>query len=375
MKIETINELLIDVIGKASKITVRNPNQPILENILFEIKDESTLKITSYNLDIFYTQDVFIKTISEGKYKKICVNPSLLLSYLNLFDKNENVSIEILENSIKIKIKNQESNIQTVSSNTYPDIKNFDLNNNENSLIINSDILIDGIQSVSFAAAVSSIKPELSCVLMSYEDSFFNFVATDGFRLVEKRKIINKDDVKNIDDFKQILISAKILNDLLKVVYPNVSISVFMEKGLFYIKTTESLLCVRTVSGLYPNYKTIIPKNFITEIEMQTEDIVNALKASNIFSDDFNYVKIDIKDNEIDFYSKNSKIGEVFSKQDIYKKGESVTQNYNHKYLSDFLNKVKSNKVIIEISGKTTPTVIKPKDDNSYTYMVMPMNK
>jgi DNA polymerase-3 subunit beta len=193
--------------------------------------------------------------------------------------------------------------------------------------------------------------------------------------LVEKRKNINKDNIKNIDDFKQILISAKTLNDLLKIIYPNVSISIFLEKGLFCVKTTDSLLCVRTVSGLYPNYKAIIPNKFVTEIEMQTEDILNALKASNIFSDDFNYVKIDIGDNEIDFYSKNNKIGESFSKQEIVKKGESLTQNYNHKYLSDFLNKVKSDKITIEISGKTTPTVIKPHGDNSYIYMVMPMNK
>jgi DNA polymerase-3 subunit beta len=148
-----------------------------------------------------------------------------------------------------------------------------------------------------------------------------------------------------------------------------------LEKGLFCIKTSDSLLCVRTVSGLYPNYKAIIPNNFITNIEMNTNDIVDSLKVSNIFSDDFNYVKIDVNDNDINFYSKNSKIGESVSKKDIIKKGESITQNYNHRYLSDFLSKVKSDKVIIDISGKTTPTIIRPKDDNSYVYMVMPMNK
>jgi DNA polymerase-3 subunit beta len=375
MKIETINELLIDVIGKASKITSKNPNQPILENVLLEVIDESTLKVTSYNLDIFYTQEIFIKTKETGKRGKICINPNLLLSYLNLFNKNENVIIEICEKSIKLKINNQESDIQAVSGDTYPDIRNFNIDKKEDVLTVNSDLIIDGIQSVSFAAALSSIKPELSCVLISYEDDVFHFVATDGFRLVEKKKIINKDDIKNIDDFKQILITAKNLNDLLKVIYVNISISIFLEKGLFCIKTSDSLLCVRTVSGLYPNYKAIIPNNFITNIEMNTNDIVDSLKVSNIFSDDFNYVKIDVNDNDINFYSKNSKIGESVSKKDIIKKGESITQNYNHRYLSDFLSKVKSDKVIIDISGKTTPTIIRPKDDNSYVYMVMPMNK
>ena len=374
MQIETINELLIDVIGKASKITIKNPNQPILENILLEVVDSSNLKITSYNLDIFYTQEVFIKTLSEGKIKKICINPNIILSYLNLFDKNENVILDFNENSLKIKVKNQESNIQAVSASNYPNLTNFNVNN-DNNLVINSDILMDGIQSVSFAAALSSIKPELSCVLMSYDNETIYFVATDGFRLVEKKKNINKDDIKNIEDFKQILISAKILNDLLKVIYSNISISIFLEKGLFCVKTSDSLLCVRTVSGLYPNYKAIIPTQFVTEIEVETDDVVNALKASNIFSDDFNYVKVDIKDNDIEFYSKNNKIGETFSTKNIIKKGENITQNYNHRYLSDFLNKIKSDKVNIGISGKTTPTVIKPKNDNSYVYMVMPMNK
>jgi DNA polymerase-3 subunit beta len=375
MKIETINELIIDVVGRASKITNKNPNQPILENILFEVVDESTLRITSYNLDIFYTQDIFIKTKESSKLSKVCVNPQLLLSYLNLFDKNENVSIDFLENTLKIKIKNQESNIQTVSASQYPDIKSFNIENIDNNLTINSDIFIDGVQSVSFAAAVSSIKPELSCVLISYEDEVFNFVATDGFRLVEKRKIINKDDIRNIDDFKQILIPAKILNDLMKVMYSNMTVSIFLEKGLFCVKTSDSLLCVRTVSGTYPNYKAIIPTNFVTEVEIDTDDIVSALKASNIFSDDFNYVKIDINDDSMDFYSKNSKTGESFSKKNIFKKGESLNQNYNHRYLSDFINKIQSEKTILEISGKTTPTVIRPKNDNSYVYMVMPMNK
>jgi DNA polymerase-3 subunit beta len=276
---------------------------------------------------------------------------------------------------IKAKIKNQESSMQTVSSVTYPDVSNFNIEKGENGLVINSDIFIDGVQSVSFAAAISSIKPELSCVLMSYEDEVFNFVATDGFRLVERKKIIHKDSVKNIDDFKQILISAKTLNDLLKIIYPNVTISIFLEKGLFCIKTSDSLLCVRTVSGLYPNYKAIMPVTFVTELSMATDDITAALKASNIFSDDFNYVKIDIHDTYMDFYSKNSKIGESFSKKDIFKKGESITQNYNHKYLSDFINKVKTDKITIEISGKTTPTIIKPQGDSGYAYMVMPMNK
>lgn len=380
MQIETINEILTDAVSKASKIATKNPQIPILEYILLEVVDESTLKVTGYNLDIYFTQEVFIKTQGfDGKARSVCIQGNLLLSYLALFDKHEKTTLTISDKSIKIQLQGQESSIHCISSLEYP--KNPITSENDQPTVteveLSSEVIIDGIQAVSFAAAIASIKPELSSVMISVQDDTFVFVATDGFRLAEKKipvKGVNSQDEK-FEVFKQILIPAKILQDSLKVLPTGVSIKISLQKGLFVITLAESILLIRTISGSYPNYKAILPKAFITHVEMDSEDFMIGLRASNLFSDEFNYVKVDIQDDEMLLSSKNSKIGESLSKKSIKKTGESIIQSYNHRYLSDFVGKAKGSKLNIDISGKSTPTILTLKEDSSYVYLVMPMNK
>ncbi|MES2985886.1 MAG: DNA polymerase III subunit beta [Patescibacteria group bacterium] len=383
MRIETINEILTEAVNKASKIATKNPQTPILEYVHFEVVNESTIRISGYNLDTYISQDVFVKTKDFTEKKTAtCVQGGLVLSFLALFDKNEKVEMTLGDSGLKINIAGQESTIRTVSSSEYPKApisaqEEGDDNDSIPSLKLSSETIIDGIQSVSFASAVTSIKPELSCVLVSLQDESLVFVATDGFRLAEKKVLLKGVEHKSqdLEIFKQILIPTKIWQDCLKVLPSNVSVSISIRKGFCFIEYPEGNIVLRTVSGSYPNYKAILPSAFITNIEIDTQDFLQGLKVSHIFSDEFNYVKIDIENNNLLLNSKNSKVGESNSKKDITKKGENISQSYNHRYLSDFVSKVKGGTITFDISGKATPSILKIKGDTSYTYLVMPMNK
>ena len=121
MHIETINEILTDAVSKASKIATKNPQIPLLEYILLEMIDKSTLRVTGYNLDTYYTQDVFVKSKSDSSGKvSICVQGNLLLSYLGLFEKNEKVTLNISEKKIQVSIQDQQSSIHCVGAVEYP---------------------------------------------------------------------------------------------------------------------------------------------------------------------------------------------------------------------------------------------------------------
>ncbi|MEN9604795.1 MAG: hypothetical protein RJB39_480 [Candidatus Parcubacteria bacterium] len=389
MEISTLNEILFEAISKASKITTKNPQIPVLEYVFLELTDNSTLRVVANNLDILYIQDVFVKTLNtEYKKTSICVSGGLILSYLGLFDKSEQVRLTISDKSIVLNIKDQKSTISGVSAADYPknsintDVNPHNEEENQGNIIIPSDTLIKGIQSVSFSAAITSIKPELSCIMMSINEGNMLFAATDGFRLAEKRfSIADKHSfpqgttTTNLEDFKQVLVPAKIFQDCLKIVPNEVELKISIRKGCLCINLADSLISLRIINGSYPNYQAFIPKDFITQVEVGSADFLNGLKASNLFSDDFNYVKLDIQDSQMLLNSKNTKIGESTYKADVKKKGEDISQSYNHRYLSDFVGKVRDEVITLDISGKATPTVLKVKNDASYLYIVMPMNK
>ncbi len=389
MEISTLNEILFEAISKAAKITTKNPQIPVLEYVFLELTDDSTLRVVANNLDILYIQDIFVKKLSpEYKKQSICVSGGLILSYLSLFDKTEQVKITLSDKGLILNIRDQKSTISGVSAADYPrsgidvDINSSNPEDSQGRITIPSDTLIRGIQSVSFAAAITSIKPELSCIMMSIGATDMVFVATDGFRLAEKRFLLSDKqsfpqttDSTSVEDFKQVLVPAKIFQDCLKIVPSEVELKISIRKGCLYINLADSLVSLRTISGSYPNYQAIIPKEFIGHVEIGSGDFLSGLKASNIFSDEFNYVKLDIQDNQLLLNAKNSSVGESVFKADIKKTGENISQSYNHRYLSDFVGKIRDEVITLDISGKATPTILKVKNDASYLCLVMPMNK
>lgn len=383
MEISTLNEILFEAISKASKITTKNPQIPVLEYVYLELTDATTLKVIANNLDILYTQDVFVKNLSTAfKKTSICVSGGLILSYLSLFDKNEQVKITFSDKNLVFQVKDQKSTIAGVSAVDYPKSGIDTTEEGGVKITISSDVFIKGIQSVSFAAAITSIKPELSCILMSVNAPDLVFVATDGFRLAEKRfSLADKHSFPqtsenlNLEEFKQVLVPAKIFQDSLKIIPHEVELKVYIRKGCLYINLGDSLISLRMISGLYPNYQAIIPKEFVTHLEVGSDDLVNGLKASNIFSDEFNYVKLDVLDDSLLLSAKNSAVGESVYKIESKKSGENINQSYNHRYLSDFAGKIRDEVITMDISGKATPAILKIKADNSYLYLVMPMNK
>ena len=63
---------------------------------------------------------------------------------------------------MKIIVNNQESNIRCVSAAEYPKVPSFDEGGDSSTqtLKLSSELIVEGIQAVSFAAAVAVLKSE-----------------------------------------------------------------------------------------------------------------------------------------------------------------------------------------------------------------------
>jgi DNA polymerase-3 subunit beta len=86
----------------------------------------------------------------------------------------------------------------------------------------------------------------------------------------------------------------------------------FGENQVSFEIDKELYLVSRVVDGVFPDYKQIIPKENKTELSVLKQDLINALKISNLFSDNFNQVKFHLDDtnNVFEITSKNTEKGE-----------------------------------------------------------------
>ena len=154
-------------------------------------------------------------------------------------------------------------------------------------------------------------------------------------------------------------------------------IKVCFNKNQISFSSDSIYLTSRIIDGIFPDYRQIIPKDSSTDAVVLKQDLLNALKLSNIFSDKFNQVnlKISPKEKVFELSSVNNDIGENKTYLDAVLNGESIELGFNYKYFLDCLQSVTTDSLSIKLSGISRPIVISPISDSSFTYLIMPMNR
>ena len=67
-------------------------------------------------------------------------------------------------------------------------------------------------------------------------------------------------------------------------------------------------------------------------------------------------------------------MGENVSELDALVEGEEIQVAYSARFLTEVLNVLKTEEVALEITGQTSPSVIRPVDGIDYLYVIMPMH-
>ncbi|MDB5194144.1 MAG: Beta sliding clamp, partial [Parcubacteria group bacterium] len=230
-----------------------------------------------------------------------------------------------------------------------------------------------GIRSVAYAASVGSMKPELASVFITYKDNDLVFVATDGFRLAEKRV-----KTKKIPHFKEMLIPQKNALEIARLFEKDnedLSISIGENQAAFH--KDDMYLATRIVEGTYPDYKQAIPQGASTKAVLLKKDLETALKTNMIFADAFNQLTFTLspQGKQFDITSKNSNVGENVSSVDTALEGEDLSISINHRYLVDSFQSIPTDSLSLSFSGANRAIVVEGIGDKSFLYLVMPMNR
>ena len=227
------------------------------------------------------------------------------------------------------------------------------------------------ISSVVGCASTSTVRPELASVLITSAGGVLTAVATDSFRLAEK-KITLTGTVPQTS----LLIPAKNITDILGAL-PDSNIEISLNDHQCAFTWEKGVLTTRLVSVSYPDYTQIIPKTFIAEATVLRKDIENTLKRVAVFSDTFQKIRIHfaIKEKKLLFSARNNDIGESDEGVVGLLTGEEIELSFNHRYMSAPLSLIPKDSITISASGIGRAVVIKGTGDTSFLYLVMPMNQ
>ncbi len=365
MKIECGIEQIKNAILQTERITGKNLTLPILSSILL-IASGKNLKMRATNLSLGIEIEIPAKIEEEGT---VAVSGSVLSGMFSNIVQNESISLFTEDSNLLIKTKKSKIKLKCNPYEDFPTIPKV----SGIELEIDAKKIMDGIKSVYYSSSVSDIKPEISSVYIYSNEENLVFVSTDSFRLAEK-----KIKVKSLQEISGILIPFKNIPDILRVFGEfSGNIKVSFDKNQISFSSDSVYLTSRVINGVFPDYRQILPKESKTEVVVLKQDLSNALKLSNIFSDKFNQINFSIKPKSkiFELSSQNNDVGENKTYLDAVLSGEDIELSFNYKYFLDCFQSINTDSISIKLNQSSKPMVVSSSSDNSFTYLIMPMNR
>jgi len=362
MKLQVLQEEFVKALNLASRFVSLKAQLPVLNNILLSVKGNKMF-ISSTNLEISTNIHIGAKIESDGEITVPAKVINEIISNLN----PGQINLETKEESIKIICNDFESTIQGMNSSDFPvvpkKLEQIDIS-------IPKEDLVASLSQVLFAVSNDETRPILTGVLIICQKKDLTLVSTDGFRL-SQRKI--KADLK--EKTSTTILPKSVLSELTRLPNEgNIDINFDQKNNQVVFRLDNIILSSRTLEGEFPDYKKIIPQEFVVKVLTDKEDLLRAVKLASIFArDSANIIKINVGKNNLEIVSESQLSGNQKNKVEAKIDGENLEIAFNYHFLEEILQAVTGEDVQMEFSGPSSPAVFKDIKNADFLHLIMPV--
>ena len=350
-------------------VVERKTTIPILSNFLFEASGEK-LSITATDLDLSLRTSCSARTKKEGS----CTIPARkLYDYVKLLPDGD-IAIKLLENHW-VNIRSGRSNTKMVgmARSNFPSLPAFPA---AGVLKIPADTLRQMIAKTIFAISNEESRYTLNGALMVLKPEAIAMVATDGHRLAH---IERSNTPLEVSGESKTLIPKKAMGELLSLLGAGEDevVEFAKDETTLFFRLGGRLLTSRQLTGQFPNYEAVLPKENTRSIVVRTEEISAAIQRVAQFADERSgAIRLRLEENEIKISSSSTETGESEDSIETSFAGDPITIGFNSQYLLEFCKAANSEEIRLEFKDAQSAGQLRPETPDAqfkYRYVVMPM--
>jgi len=369
MEITVSKSELLKELTATQGVVERKTTIPILSNYLFEAADDR-LTLTATDLDLSLRTSCATKVKKEGS----CTIPARkLYDYVKLLPEGD-ISIKLLENHwISIRCGRSNTKMVGMARANFPTLPVFPT---AGAVKIPAKVLRAMIGKTIFAIANEESRYTLNGALMVLKPESITMVATDGHRLAHVERPGEK--FEGISGEMKTLVPKKAMNELRILLDATDSDHVEFAKddSTLFFRIGQRLLTSRQLTGQFPNYEAVLPKDNNKSITVKAADFSSAIQRVAQFADERSgAIRMKLEKNELKISSSSTETGESEDSLETAYDGDLVTMGFNSAYLLDFLKAAGADQVRLEFKDSQSAGQLRPEEgeDYKYRYIVMPM--
>ncbi len=350
-------------------VVERKTTIPILSNFLFEAAGDK-LTITATDLDLSLRTSCPAKVKKEGS----CTIPARkLYDYVKLLPDGD-ITIKLLENHW-VNIRSGRSNTKMVgmARSNFPSLPVFPTTG---MVKAPSQALRTMIGKTIFAISNEESRYTLNGALLVLKPESLVMVSTDGHRLAHIERQGGKFEISG--EMKT-LVPKKAMSELYSLLQSTEAEDIEFAKddSTLFFRIGGRLLTSRQLTGQFPNYEAVLPKDNDKSVTIRTDEFMQAIQRVAQFADERSQaIKIRLEKDELRISSSSTEAGESEDSIVTAYTGEVVTIGFNSQYLIEFLKAAGTSDVRLEFKNSQSAGQLRPDgsgEEFRYRYVVMPM--
>ena len=349
-------------------VVERKTTIPILSNYLFEAAGDK-LSLTATDLDLSLRTSCNAKVRKEGA----CTVPARkLYDYVKLLP-DADIAIKLLENHwVSIRCGRSNTKMVGMAKSNFPSLPVFP---SVGVIRIPTGVLRSMIAKTGFAIANEESRYTLNGALMVLKPESITMVATDGHRLAHIERSGEK--FEGVSGEMKTLIPKKAMDELKSLLDSDVeAIDFAKDESTLFFRVGQRLLTSRQLTGQFPNYEAVLPKDISKSIALHGEELGAAIARVAQFADERSRaVRLRLEKGELKISASSTETGESEDSIEVAYDGEVMQIGFNAQYLIDFIRATGSCDVKLELKDAQSAGQLRPAEgeDYKYRYIVMPM--
>ncbi len=374
MKVSCLQENLAKGLGIVSRAVAARSTLPVLGNIYLGT-DQGRLKLAATNLEIGMTCWIGAKVEEDGA---TTVPARTFVDLVNALPQGTiDMDLAVRTQTLTVTCGRFTNNVKGVDAQEFPIIPKAE---DTDAIRIAPDVLQQMIDQVVFAAASDESRPILTGVYAKFSGKTLTLAAADGFRLSVRTAQLDE----GVDEPLDVIIPARALAELSRICGDQtdpISIMVTPQKSQVLFHLTNIDLVSQLIDGKFPDYTAIIPKSSGTKSVIDTQQLLKACKAANVFArESANIVRLNIQPGDeitpghIKIGAQSAETGENAGDLDAAISGSAMEIAFNVKYLIDVLNVAGAPQMALETNSASQPGLLRPIGNDTFTHVIMPMH-
>jgi len=341
---------------------------PILSNVLLEF-ESFQLRMTATDLELGAQCTCPAKVKTAGA---VTVPARRLLEIVRSLPDAE-IRFRVLENNwVQITCVRSSFKLVGIAKDNFPALPTVP----KPQAKIPASVLKNLIDRTIFAISHEESRLCLNGALLVVKPETVTLIATDGHRLALAE---HRNEIAGVNGELRMLVPRKAMVELRRLLADTVEeaqVETASSDSHLFFSIMDRLLISRLLTGQFPSYESVLPRENSKVVGLDGERISTALRRVAVLADERSHaVRFQLDKDRLEITSSGGDHGEASEVLDA-QNGEALIIGFDYRYLLDFFDVAgKAGAVRLELKDGQSAAELRPSEEDGYRYryVVMPM--